>query len=97
VVLEVLPGAVDVVGLERAARAGGVPIGVIHQVMDDELAAPLEEVGERLPAFRRVEYIRLLDLHPGQRTPFRAQAVTRPHVLLLLDQERRARRQPFVP
>jgi hypothetical protein len=95
-VFEVLPRAVDVVGLERTAVAARFPIGVKHQMMDDELTASIEQVGERHLALGRVEDIVLLELDPGQGAPLGAQAVARPHVLLLLDQKRLARSEPFV-
>jgi hypothetical protein len=95
-VFEVLPRAVDVVGLERTAGAARFPIGVKHQMMDDELTASIEQVGERHLALGRVEDIVLLDLDPGQGAPLGAQAVARPHVLLLLDQKRLTRSEPLV-
>jgi hypothetical protein len=93
---EVLSRPIDVVGLERTAVAARLPIGMKHQMMDDELTASVEQVSERQLALRRGEDIDLLDLDPGQSAPLGAQAVARPHVLLLLDQKRLTRSEPFV-
>src|SRR5262249_28157603 len=46
-VLEVLRGSVNVLGLERTSGAGGLPFGREHQMMHDKLSAALEEFGER--------------------------------------------------
>jgi hypothetical protein len=53
--------AIEMVGDERAVPAAFPPARAEHEVIDDELAAPVEELGERLPAAWRVESIRLLD------------------------------------
>ena len=72
------------VGHERAARATLLPIRSEHEVVDDQLAAPVEEVGERDLALGRVENVILLDLHPGQLAPLGAQLVASPRGFLLL-------------
>ena len=46
---------VEMIGEVGAARATFAPIGAEHEVIDDELAPPVEQIGERLFAFRRVE------------------------------------------
>jgi hypothetical protein len=50
----------------RAACAPLIPCWVEHEVIDDELAATLEEVFETLFAVRPVEDIVLFDLHHGK-------------------------------
>ena len=64
---EVQIGAVNMIGQERTARATFLPflIRAEHEMIDDQLAAPIEEVGERLLALRTVEPIGLFDLDPG--------------------------------
>ena len=42
--------AVEVVGQERATRTAFVPGWTEHEVIDDELAAPFEEIGQRFRA-----------------------------------------------
>src|SRR5580704_3358154 len=44
VVGEVLGRSVDVLGLKGAAGTGGIPFGAVHQMVDDELTAAIEEV-----------------------------------------------------
>ena len=57
-------GAVEMVGQERAARAALLPARTEHEVIDDQLAAAVEQVGQRLLATGSVEHIGLVDLDP---------------------------------
>src|SRR5262245_9492349 len=52
-------------------------------MIDDQLAASGEEVGERLRAVRPVEHVTFFDLNPGQVAPLGAQLITQPGELLL--------------
>jgi len=70
--------AVEMVSKERAARAARFPARTQHEMVDDELVAAVEQVGERLLAARRVEYIILLHLHPRQITTLATQIIARP-------------------
>jgi hypothetical protein len=88
--------AIEIVGPERAALAAFLPVGTQHEVIDDELAAAGEEIGERLRAIGPLKDISLLDLHPGHMAAPGAQFVTGAGEGLFLGQERLARRQPFV-
>src|SRR5262249_3831865 len=83
-------------GPEGAALAAGFPFGAEHEVVDDELAATLEEVGERLPAARALEDVRLVDPDPRQRAPLSAELVAQPRALLLPGEEGRACGEPFL-
>src|SRR5207249_12019215 len=65
-------------------RARGVRIE--HRVIDDQLAASLEEVAERLRPALALEGVLLFDELPGQIAPLPAQLVTHPGDLLLLRQ-----------
>src|SRR6266536_5373237 len=87
---------VEVVGPERADRAAGFVLGIEHEVIDDQLAAAVEELGQCLLAFGSVEDILLLDRLPGQRLPLSGQLVTRASELLLLREQLLARRKPVV-
>src|SRR5271165_6971715 len=62
--LEVDEDAVDMIELEGATNAALAPAGTEHEMLDDQLAASAEEVGEGLLPVRPVENIRLLDLDP---------------------------------
>ena len=61
-------------------------VGVEHRVIDDQLAASLEEVAERLRPVLALEGVLLLDELPGQIAPLPAQLVAHPGELLLLRQ-----------
>ena len=43
--------AVEMIGEVGAARAAFAPIRAEHEVIDDQLAPPIEEIAERLFAF----------------------------------------------
>ena len=96
VVREVNQRTHGVVEFERAADAAFRPVRAEHEVLDDELAAPVEQVGERLLAVRAVEHVVLLDLDPGQRATFGAQLVAQAGEFLFLAQEFLACGKPFV-
>ena len=53
-------------------------------MIDDQLAASGEEVGERLLTVRPVEDIPFLHLDPGQFTPLGAQLIAQPGEFLFL-------------
>jgi hypothetical protein len=88
--------AVEIVGRPGAARATLLPLRPEHEVIDDQLAAAVEEVGESLLALRPVEVIGLVDLDPGQLAPLGAQAVAQAREFLLLAQELLACGKPLI-
>src|SRR5439155_20664317 len=84
------------IGHKRAALAALFPPGAEHEVIDDELTTPVEEVGERLLALGAVEHVILLDLEPRQLTPLPTELITQPGELLFLCEMRLARLEPFL-
>jgi hypothetical protein len=56
----------DAVHGERTALAAFVPARVEHEVVDDELASSLEQVGETDPAVGSLQGVQLVDLDHGQ-------------------------------
>src|SRR3954462_9631563 len=66
VVLQVYGEAVEAIGDRRARRAAARVLGSEHEVVDEELRAPTEEVGQRRGAGFGLEAIVLLDGDPGQ-------------------------------
>ena len=88
--------AVGVVGHERAARAALLPAGAEHEVLHQQLAPALEQVGERAPALGRVEDVVLLDALPGQGAARAGDLVAQVHELLLARQQRLALGDPAV-
>ena len=71
--------------------------GTEHKMLDDQLAAAVEEVGEGLLPVRAVEHILLFELDPGQFAPLRAQLVAQPRELFLLRQMRACAQQATRP
>ena len=65
-------------------------------MLDQQLAAALEQIGQGLPAARPVEQIVLVDLDPGQRAPLGAQPVAGQREFLLLGKMGFARGEPLL-
>src|SRR5882724_3023671 len=86
--------AVESVRDRRARRTPRHVVGPEHEVVDEELRAPSEEVLERGVPFIGVEAVLLVDTDPGQRLAPPRQLVAAPRELLLLFQQREPRRQP---
>src|SRR5206468_11006258 len=85
----------DAVGHRRARRATGLVARAEHEVVDEQLGAPVEQLAERLLAVVRIESILLLHAHPRQLASLPGELVTEPGVLLLADEELVARGEPF--
>ncbi|MNH24152.1 hypothetical protein D3C79_840700 [compost metagenome] len=96
VVLEVLIGTVDMVGEEGAARATLLPAGAEHEVVDDQGAAAVEQIGQALAPVRPFECIGRVDADPRQRTAFGAEPVALMGEGFLLAQQGLAGLQPFL-
>ena len=101
VAVEVGDDAVEVVCDERAAGAARVLLvdaepEAEHEVVDEQLRAAVEEVGERLRPLVRLEGVRLLDRHPGQLSAPAGELIAAAHVLLLGHEQLLAGRQPLV-
>jgi hypothetical protein len=65
-------------------------------MIDDQLAAPIEEIGEPLFALGAVEDVVLFDLDPGQRAPLGAQLIAPAGEFLFVGEMRFPRSDPFV-
>ena len=59
--------AIEIIASERALLAPFLPIGSEHEVVDDQLGAPVEEIGERKSALRPLEPVRLCHALPRHR------------------------------
>ena len=66
-------------------------------MIDDQLAAAAEQVGQRLLAVRSVEHVILLDLDPWQFAALGAEPVARVRQFLFMGEMRLARGGPFLP
>ena len=88
--------ALDLVHFERATDAAFGPVGAEHEVLDDKLAASIEQIGERHLAVGSVEHVVLFHLDPGKRATFGAQLIAQAGEFLFLAQEFLARGNPFI-
>jgi hypothetical protein len=59
--------AIEIIGPERALLAPFLLIGSEHEVIDDQLGAPVEEIGEREGAPPPLELVRLFHALPRHR------------------------------
>jgi hypothetical protein len=88
VVREVLSWSVDVLGPKGATGPGDIPSWPVHQMMDDELYAAVEEVYERLAALLGLERIALLELQAGKPSSLGGEPVPPAHMRLFLRGQR---------
>src|SRR5260370_40163569 len=100
---EMHESALDVVDLERAADAALLPAGAKHKMLDDQLAATVEEVSQHLRAVGSLEEVGLVDLDPRQLAAFGAQSVAQagafpflPQVRLACSQAHGSRKHPLL-
>ena len=94
--LEVHESAFDMVDVKRTAHAIRLPSGSEHEMLYQQLATALEEIGQRLRAARALEDVVLLDANPGQIAPLGVNLVPQPGEFFLLLQEFRAGNKPLV-
>src|SRR5450432_3468257 len=87
--------SVDVIGQERAGRTTLRPFRTKHKMVDDQLAASVEEVRKRRRAVRSVEGIWFFNSLPGQLTALTAQLIPQLAKLLLFKKQLFARCNPF--
>src|SRR5262249_53402179 len=88
--------AVEIVGPERAAGATLVPVRTEHEVLNDELTASAEEVGERDRSLGRLEYVGLVDSLPRKRPALARQFLPLMGEGPLLGEQRLAFGKPFL-
>lgn len=84
------------VGHQRAAWAALLPAWPEHEVIDHQLAAPGEEIGQRNPSSGRIEMVVLLHFHPGQSAPFSGEFIEQANGLFFPFQQLFARADPIV-
>src|SRR5215216_5948610 len=99
-VLEVRQGPVEAVRRVRAAHTARLRPAVDrraeHEVVDEQLRAPVEELGEGLRAFVGLEAVVLVDTHPRKVSPLARQLVTAARERLLALEQLLARRKPVL-
>src|SRR5581483_8342620 len=86
----------DIVDQERAERTALFPARIKHKMVDNQLAAPIEEVKQTRLAVRPLEEIQLVDLDHGQPATFGTEPVSRARGCLFLDEQGRSRGKPLV-
>ncbi|MDT5326770.1 MAG: hypothetical protein QOF25_3922, partial [Mycobacterium sp.] len=74
----------DVVGHHRAPGASLIPFGAEHEVLNDQLAATVEQIDERGGAVLGVERVGRGDLHHRQASARGADRILHPDQLLLV-------------
>ena len=87
--------AVKVIGHERATGTTFLPIGPEHEVIDHQLTAAVEEIGQRFFAFGSVEDVILLDFQPRKLASFGAELIASVGEGFFLFQEIFSRSKPF--
>ena len=95
VVRQVDDEAVEPVRDRRAGRTPRRVVGPEHEVVDEELRAPSEEVCQRGAPFIGLESVLLVDPDPRQLLPPPRQLVAAPRQLLLLLEQLEPRCKPF--
>src|SRR5262245_12237244 len=87
--------SVEAVRDRRTRRTSRRVVGPEHEVINEELRAPAEEIRQRgIPLFG-LESIRLVNPHPWQLLTLLGQRVAAPRKILLGLQECQSRRQPL--
>src|SRR5437868_4350440 len=89
--------AIEVVGPERAALTALGPLRPEHEVVDEQLAAPLEQLGQRTGSVDRLEPVALVDAQPRERSPPAAQFVALACELLFRLEKVKPRTEPILP
>jgi len=93
---EVHDEAVETVRDRRTGRAAGGVVGPEHEMVEEELRAPSEEIREGRCALVGLEAVLLVDPDPGQLLPPPRQLVAAPCVLLFRLEQLVPRCQPLV-
>src|SRR6266436_5383565 len=95
VIGEVDDGAIEAVGDRRAGRAPCGVLGPEHEVIDEQLRASFEQIGQRHRALVGLEAVLLVDADPGQFLPPPRQFVAAPRQLLLGLEQLQPGRKPL--
>src|ERR1700722_20052634 len=88
-------GAVEPVGDRLEGRTPCRVVGPEHEVVDEKLRAPSEEVGQRGASLVGLESILLVDSHPRQLLPSARQLVAAVSQLLLRLEQLQPGRKPL--
>src|ERR1700676_384663 len=89
-------GAGEAVGERRAGRTSDREVGPEHEVVDEQLRAPFEEVGKGRGSLIRLKAVLLVDRNPRQVLSQASQLIAAPRQLLLGAQQLKPRRKPLL-
>src|SRR5262245_33919479 len=87
--------SVEAVRDRRTRRTSRRVVGPEHEVINEELRAPTEEIRQRGAALFGLESIRLVNPHPWQLLTLLGQRVAAPREILLGLEQCQSRRQPL--
>lgn len=87
----------DGVGDRRVHGVAGLVARSEHEVVDEQLGSPVEQLGERLLAFLGIEPVLFAYGHPREVAPFLGELVAEPGVLLLANEQLLACLAPRFP
>src|ERR1700679_2862984 len=90
-------GAIDMVGKEGATGATVAEVAPPHEVVDDQLAAAIKQIGKTSSSLGSIEDITLLHSDPWQRAACRAYGISLLGELFLLNKELLAGDKPLLP
>src|SRR5258708_27329776 len=86
----------EVVRQVRAAWAAVLPARIKHEMVDNQLTAPVEEVEQTHLTGWTLEVVLLVDLDHRQSAPFRIEPVSRVGGFLFLEEQLLARNEPLL-
>src|ERR1051326_6149827 len=84
-----------VVGKERTTRTAFVPIRPEHEVVNDQLAAAVEQFGQAFLTFWRLEDVIFVDLHPREFASLGGESVSGVSSRFFFGEQLFACREPF--
>jgi hypothetical protein len=94
VVFQMQRDTIESIRDRRAGRTPGLVVRPKHEVVDEELRAPVEHILQRLVALLGVERINLIDSYPGQLLSQPRNVVAAPRQVLLGGKQIASRVQP---
>src|SRR4029077_9607636 len=93
---EVHQSAFDMVDVKRTAHTTRLPSGSEHEMLYEQLATAIEEIGQSLRAVWALEHVVLLDGNPGQIASPGIDFISQPGEFFFLLQEFHSGNEPLV-
>ena len=89
-------GAIEMIGQIGAAFATLLPAWTEHEMINDQLTAAVEQIGQCFFAIRALEHVLLVDLDHWQLAPRCAQRISLAREFLFQSQQIFPRHEPFL-